>query len=274
MTVVAGLAPLAYYWGLSRWDPSWGIARALNLREAAVWWRALLVAAVPLGLPALLALRIRPATFQDLALRVWPVMALGLYVLIAVGKVGTYPLHALQGLAIPLAVLAVIGVAGVPWRAGRPVAAVLAVAALALLVVPGTVNELRRSLRDADTARIPFFNTRGEEDALAALARDPRPGGVLGPLRIGYQVPSRMRRRVWLGGGSWTPDWFRRIALGEALFGGALPPAQARALVRSTGARFLISDCRGRADLSEPLRPLVQSVRRFGCATVYVLRPG
>ena len=167
VTVVAGLAPLAYYWGLSRWDPSWGIARALNLREAAVWWRALLVAAVPLGLPALLALRIRPATFQDLALRVWPVMALGLYVLIAVGKVGTYPLHALQGLAIPLAVLAVIGVAGVPWRAGRPVAAALTVAALALLVVPGTVNELRRSLRDADGVRV--------SDGLRPAARLRRP---------------------------------------------------------------------------------------------------
>lgn len=81
-----------------------------------------------------------------------------------------------------------------------------------------------------------------------------------------------MRRRVWLGGGSWTPDWFRRIALAEALFAGGLPPAQARRFVRSTGARFLISDCRGRADLSSALRLDLESVRRYGCATLYVLR--
>jgi len=132
---------------------------------------------------------------------------------------------------------------------------------------------VRGSLQDARTARIPFFNTRDEERALDALARDPRPGGVLGPLRISYQVPSRMRRRVWLGGGSWTPDWLERIGLAEALFRGAIPPRQGRALVRATGARFLISDCRGRADLAPALRPMLESTRRFGCATVYVVRP-
>jgi len=119
VTVIAGALPLVYYWALSRWDPSWGIARALNLRDAAVWWRALLVAALPLALPALLALRKRPLTFQDLALRVWPVAAVGLYGLIAAAHVGTYPLHALQGLAIPLAVLAVVGVSSLPLRASR-----------------------------------------------------------------------------------------------------------------------------------------------------------
>jgi hypothetical protein len=46
---------------------------------------------------------------------------------------------------------------------------------------------------------------------------------------------------------------------------------QARAFVRSTGARYVLSDCDYRADLARPLRPMLASVRRFGCASVYVV---
>ena len=53
-----------------------------------------------------------------------------------------------------------------------------------------------------------------------------------------------------------------------------LSPEQARALVRRSGARFLFVDCRpGLRDLRSELRPLLEEVRRFGCATVYVLHP-
>ncbi|MEA2351078.1 MAG: hypothetical protein QOG86_2019, partial [Thermoleophilaceae bacterium] len=42
--------------------------------------------------------------------------------------------------------------------------------------------------------------------------------------------------------------------------------------VLSTHARFLFADCRGLRDLTPELRGMLESVRRFGCATVYVLR--
>ena len=52
-----------------------------------------------------------------------------------------------------------------------------------------------------------------------------------------------------------------------------MPAAEARRFVRSTGARFMFVDCRpGLRDLEADLRPLLEDVRRFDCATLYVLR--
>jgi hypothetical protein len=42
--------------------------------------------------------------------------------------------------------------------------------------------------------------------------------------------------------------------------------------VRETRARFLFADCRKLKDLSGELRGMLEEVRRYGCATVYVLR--
>ena len=42
--------------------------------------------------------------------------------------------------------------------------------------------------------------------------------------------------------------------------------------MRSTRARFLYADCRKLADLTPLLRPELERVDRYGCATVYVLR--
>jgi len=49
-------------------------------------------------------------------------------------------------------------------------------------------------------------------------------------------------------------------------------PARGRAFVSATGASLLISDCAHRAELAPTLEPLLASVHRFGCATVYVVR--
>jgi hypothetical protein len=50
---------------------------------------------------------------------------------------------------------------------------------------------------------------------------------------------------------------------------GGLAPAAAQKFVLSTGARFVLQDCRSHRDLERTLRPLITSVHRFGCATVY-----
>jgi hypothetical protein len=47
---------------------------------------------------------------------------------------------------------------------------------------------------------------------------------------------------------------------------------EAEALVRDSGARFLLSDCHGREDIRPLIARLVARERRFGCATVWELR--
>jgi hypothetical protein len=49
--------------------------------------------------------------------------------------------------------------------------------------------------------------------------------------------------------------------------------ADARDYVRGSDARFLFASCRPAADLEPILGPLLARTRRFGCATVYELRP-
>jgi hypothetical protein len=59
----------------------------------------------------------------------------------------------------------------------------------------------------------------------------------------------------------------------DALFDGSMSPAAARRFVRDSGARFMLFSCVKHADLTRELRPLITSVRHFGCAAVYELRP-
>ena len=145
-------------------------------------------------------------------------------------------------MAIPLAVLAVQGVAlGLAAPARRrwwsP--------CLALLVVPGTVAPLRgRGELDPRRRRSRTSSSPGEQAALDALEADPRPGGVLAPAYGGHMIPYRTGREVYVGALSWTPDWDARVRETRALFEGDLPPAEAQALARRSGARFAFVDCR------------------------------
>ena len=103
--------PAIYYALLERTDAAWELAGQVNAAGTQItwswpWWAVVLTLA-PLALPAALAYR-RPArSWQELALRVWPLAALAVYL----APVGTFPYHAFQGMTIPLAVLAVQGVA-------------------------------------------------------------------------------------------------------------------------------------------------------------------
>jgi hypothetical protein len=255
---IVGLAlPLAYYEGLSRFDAAWELAAAQNEVGRLDLWTVLL-AVVPLAIPAAFGLRRPGGDVAERALLLWIGAALLSYALVS-----AFPPHALAGASFPLAVLAVRGFQRL--RAPVPVA----VAALAVLALPGIAYQAREMSR-AHSSPIQQLYLRGDEaDALAFLRRDAPPGGVLAPVAIATSIPSQTGRPVWVGHPSWTPDYDRRRVAAEELFEGRLDPALARSLVRATGARLLVADCRGRADLRPLLGPLVMSTRRFGCATVY-----
>jgi hypothetical protein len=262
--VVAGTLPAVYYAVLSVTDPAWELAAQAN---ALPRWEPLVLAIGLLPfLPAVLALPLGPGprAFGDVALRAWPLAGLVVYFL----PVGTFPFHAWQGLALPLTVLAVLGTRRLPVLR-RPA---VALAAVALLVVPGTayrVNELREAVQ---AGRQPFFLTADEHDALRHLDGLAEPGGVLAPVYSGLLVPAYTDRETYVGAGSWSPDFAQRTARADELFAGRLDPAAAGRFVRATGARFLYSDCAGRADLAPLVAGFTDPPRRFGCATVWRVR--
>jgi hypothetical protein len=261
--------PAIYYWVLSVSDGAWELAAESNAAGSqATWtwpWWAVVLTVAPLALPAVLAYRVKPRNWQGWAVRVWPFAALLVYL----QPTGTFPYHSFQGLAIPLSILAVQGVASA-WP--RPRAA-LVVAALALLIVPGTIHKFEVAVQSVRAAGDPYFVFPGEQRAMDALAADPRPGGVLATAYDGHMLPYKTGREVWVGALSWTPDWDGRVRLTQRLFEVGMPAAEARRFVRSTGARFVFVDCRpGLRDLEADLRPLLEDLRRFDCATLYVLR--
>jgi hypothetical protein len=255
----ATAAPLVYYLVLSRTDDAWRLAGEANDFGSWPWWVTVL-GLLTLAWPALTAPR-PAAEFAPLALRVWPLAALLVYL----QPFGTFPAHALQGLVLPLVVLSVLGIAG------RLRGAALAVVGF-LLIVPGTLYRADQLRAAVSAGRQPFFLTDGERAALRALDRDPRPGGVLAPIYSGLLVPAYTQRETWVGAGSWTPDFDARTQDTERLFSGRMGGAEARDYVRRTRARFLLADCHGRADVGPLLAGLVVAERRFGCARVWEVR--
>jgi hypothetical protein len=269
LVVLAAVAlPLLYYFVLSTEDPSWRLASEQNAAGAQPewswpWW-AIVLTVAPLALPAALAYRLPPRSWQEIAVRAWPLAALLVYL----QPGGTFPYHAFQGLALPLAILAVQGVVSV-WRRPRPA---LVVAALALLTLPGLAHKVEIAAKNIHRGEYPYFIEPDEHQALAALRDDPGPGGVLARRHAGYFIPYTTGRETYVGALSWTPNYGVRTAYTEALFAGGLTPRQARSFVRSSRARFLFRECGNAAQVTRDLAPLIQRVRRFGCATVYVLR--
>jgi hypothetical protein len=270
LAIPAAIAiPALYYFALSHWDSSWELASESNAAGSQpTWswpWWAIALTLAPLAVPASLAYRARVRDWQEIAVRVWPFAALLVYLL----PLGTFPYHSFQGLAIPLSILAVQGVLSV-WP--RPRTAVV-VGAVALMTLPGIAHKLEVAVNSVRAAGDPYFVFPGEQRAMDALQADPRPGGVLAPAYGGHMLPYKTGREVYVGALSWTPHWAQRVADTQRLFEGDPTDAQARAFVRRTGARFVFVDCRpGLRNLEPVLRPLLESVRRFDCATLYVLR--
>ncbi len=270
LTVPAAVAlPTAYYLVLSLTDEAWKLAGESNAAGSqATWswpWWAIALTVLPLAAPAALAYRLPARGWQELAVRVWPFAALAVYL----APVGTFPYHAFQGLAIPLSILAVQGVVTV-WPRPQPA---LVVGLLALMTLPGIAHKFSVAVNSIRAAGDPYFVFEGEQRALDALERDPRPGGVLAPAYGGHMLPYRTGREVYVGALSWTPDWEARVRETRELFEGDMGPAEAQALARRSRARFAFVDCRpGLRDLRPLLGPLLERVDRYGCATVYVLR--
>jgi hypothetical protein len=269
--VVGAVAPPAlYYLLLGRFDPAWELASKSNAAGAMPewswpWWAVALTLA-PLAVPAALTYRLPAPSWQEQAVRVWPFAALLVYLL----PFGTFPYHSFQGLALPLSILAVQGLLTV-WRHPRP----LAVAGLLfLMTVPGIAHKLEVSLHSVRSAGDPFWIFDDEVRALHAIERDPRPGGVLGSVYAGYMLPYTTGRETWIGALSWTPDWRGRQRKADGLIvDGTLHGQAARDFVTSTRARFVFVDCRpGLRDLEPELRPILEATRRFGCASVYVVK--
>ncbi len=251
---------LGYYYLLAHTDPTWKLASA---HEAAnrVPTTALLLALGPLAVIAALGLHRPGAAVAERALLLW---VLGSFV--TYYAVDSFPTHAFQGLSFPLAVLAVR--AGQRLRLPVPAGA-LAVAAVS---IPGLAWDAQKLLLSAHGTVPQYYLTAGDASALDWVASAAPAGGVLAPEPFADVVPSQTGRAVWVGHPYWSEDYHVRAHLDNTLFDGRMRPRAARAFVASTGASLLVADCGHRADLTRALGPMLASVHRFGCATVYVLR--
>ena len=270
ITVILTGAALLYYEILGRADPSWTLAR--DASKHAFSLATILLAIVPLLIPALLAYPQRPRSFLAAATRMWPVAALAIYVLSA-SAVSATPLHAFEGITVPLAILAIQGVRRLPLMRlpGWPV---LAAAVVLAATVPAMVSELATARTGvAPQPGNANFITHDEHAALRYLAEDRQPGGVLSRFYLGTVVPAETGRRTFVGDCLWSePNCPARAQITQMIFDEEVPAATSRWLVEQIGARFVLADCSTRPDMASVLAPITKSVHRFGCAAVYTLR--
>jgi len=267
VVLVALALPLAYYGLLEHTDAAWRMA-ARNEQGPRLPAAVLLACLGPLIGLALAGLRrVRaddPPAEQALVL--WVPAGLVTYWLN-----GAFATHAFEGLTVPLAVLLVRGAT----RVRLP--ALLAWACVIALTVPGLAYDARKFVRTSRSGLVQYALPGPDRAALRWVVDEAPAGGVLAPIPFAAVVPSQTGRAVWVGHGDWSPDYPERARQVGRLFAGRMrDPATARALVRATGARLLVSDCdhlAGAPRLRQALGPLVARVRHFGCATVYVLRP-
>jgi hypothetical protein len=252
--------PLAVYGLLSATSRQWDLAAQQN-HAIVLPWAYFAGAVAPLAAVSALGVRRPVESVRERMLVLWPLAGFAVYL-----AVGNARYHAFQGLSLPLAILAVRG-----WRrlGARPALTAAGVAGAVVVSVSGLAYEIDTLRRSIDGRTAPYALRGDEARALRWLEDSPRPGGVLAPEYLGMAVPSWTGRRTWVGHHAWTPDYQRRRAEAEALFGGALAPPDARRLVAAIRPAFLLADCGHRADLSVALGV---APRRFGCATVYELR--
>jgi hypothetical protein len=253
--------PLGYYALLSQTDPAWKLASHYEVipRLPAL---VLLAGLGPLALIAALGLRRPRGDVIEQVLLLWIAACLITYFVN-----DSFAPHALQGLSLPLAALTVRGGQRlrVPWPVG--------ILVIGLLTLPGLAYVARKMVNTARNEKLVQYYLPGPDArALNWVADRAPPGGVLAPTPFALVVPSQTGRAVWVGHGYWSRDYFGRARRVDALFRGRMAPARARAFVTSTGAGLLVADCRHRANLTKPLRPLIGAMHRFGCARVYVLR--
>lgn len=281
--VVAAILPMVWFWHLSRSDPAWKLVQKANAELDNPLWSfplwAIALALLPLGLTVALAYRARGNDWQGVAVRVWPLAVLLVYL----APVGTFQFHAVQGLCIPMAMLAVQG--ATKFRpAGLPAPrSILVAPVVALLVLPGLVYRADGIRQSVDRGDQVWWLNDGDSRALDFLQADSAPGGVLTDSRFGSLVPAFTGREVYAGNFSWTPNYSSKSFLADGFFSGQslsgkLTPSQAQAFLKSTGVRFVLQPCGNRrlsqAEVEQLIRPMVNLTLQFGCAKVYVIRTG
>ena len=194
--------PLLYYAILGKADINWKLAQLASKHAFSFWSIALAV--VPLLLPALVAYRKRPATFLAAATRTWPLVAFGIFLLSGT-SLGATPLHAFQGITLPLSVLAVEGLTLLGWRRlPRPV--LIGAVLVGAVHDPGHASRSSRS-PTAWPRRPSGTRTSSRPDekrALDYLARDKDPGSVMTRSYLGALVPGRTGRRTYVGDCLWS----------------------------------------------------------------------
>jgi hypothetical protein len=271
VTVLATGVALVYYLILGRADPSWGLAREASKHAFSFW--SIVLAVGPLAVPAAFGYRRLGSGFLARVTRVWLPAALLIYVISATSLSAT-PLHAFDGVTVPLAVLAVHGASRIriSRRSWRGLLGGLAVAAA---TVPATAFLLDYAADVvAPTPGNANFIDRDEQRALRYLARYSRPGGVISRFYLGAVIPAQTGRSTFVGDCLWSqPGCVARAQAAQALFDGAIDPITARTLVTASGARFVLADCEVNWDLTAELAPITVSLHRFGCARVYEVGP-
>lgn len=266
-TLIGTGVPLLYYAILGKVDINWKLAQIAS-KHAFPFWEILLAIA-PLLLPAIVAYRARPQTFLAAATRMWPLGAFAIFLLSGT-SLGATPLHAFQGITVPLSVLAVEGLQLLGWqRLRRPI--LIGAVAVGLFTIPATVQELR--LAHALAAPTPGnanFITHDERRALNYLAHSKVRGSVMSQPYLGTAVPGKTGRRTYVGDCLWSePNCWGLTLETQGLFGGRLDADSARGLVVGSGVRFLLADCQTTADLPKLLGPIILAEHDFGCAAVY-----
>lgn len=275
VVVLAAGTPMVYEQLLVHTDAAWRLDSARNQGSVGPLWM-LLAALLPLALPALAGARSLRSGPTRIVLIGWPVAALLILFITS-----EFPDHALEGIALPLAVLAMRPWTGAPGRAGagapkRPPRALTAVGAVAATaaVVAGGAYEAGTFHDSLASGVAPYWLDQGDRAALSYLERERVPGGVFARYYLGMAVPAFTGRATWVGEFTWTPDFLARQVSADGVIDGVLAPAQARAVVVRSGARFVLRDCRSQANLRVLLGPLVGTEHHFGCAAVYALRRG
>lgn len=267
-TILATALPLAYYAALGHFDPAWRTGQAASQQS----WPLLrvLLPLAPLLAVALPGYARRPTGFLGLSVRVWPPAALLVWAVNQTG-LGAWSVYAWVGITVPLAILAVDGastwgLASIPhhrWIAGL---------AIAVLTIPGTYVMLSRARRQIAPGHAhQNLISQAENRALVYLAAEPVRGSVLSPFPTGDAVPGETGRHTFVGDDRWSENYKVRDAGAWNLVHGYLHPGRARSFVRRSRARFILAPC-GSKDLRRTLGPVVSSVRRFGCVTVYRVR--
>ena len=283
ITIVATALPLVYYAALDHFDPVWHLGRQATLVVDRNHWTLINTVGplLPLVLVAALAYRRRPQSFLEAATRVWPFATIVLF-LLSKDLLAATPLHAFTGVTIPLAVLAVQGIRMTPALARLPRARILAWLVVAAATIPATAHLMDLVRGKQVTAKNGMnFLAHGERRALNYLRTDSKPGGVITDYILGAVVPGETGRRTYVGNCDWSVPhcvwrwnntwqvflwpWAWRYTHGWYV----------RWVVHRSGARFVLVSCHSHVPhFARQLGPMLVAVHRFGCASVYEVRPG